>query len=120
MALDPAHHRLFIGCRSGVMAVSDYQAGKLVTTVPIGKGVDGAGYDTATGNGFASNADATFTIIHQDGPGTYHVLQTLTTPVGSRNMGFDPSTHSLYVVSAKLGPIPPGGRRGPYCREPLH
>src|ERR1017187_2109600 len=36
MALDTAHHRLFSGCRSGVMAVSDYQAGKVVATVPIG------------------------------------------------------------------------------------
>src|SRR5580700_10067558 len=42
MALDTAHHRLFSGCRSGVMAVSDYQAGKVVATVPIGTGVDGA------------------------------------------------------------------------------
>ena len=45
MAIDTAHHRLFSGCRSGVMAVSDYQAGKVVATVPIGTGVDGAGYD---------------------------------------------------------------------------
>src|SRR6202171_6399269 len=28
MAIDTAHHRLFSGCRSGVMAVSDYQTGK--------------------------------------------------------------------------------------------
>ena len=45
MAIDTAHHRLFSGCRSGVMAISDYQAGKVVATVPIGTGVDGAGYD---------------------------------------------------------------------------
>src|SRR5438046_2720189 len=36
MAIDTAHHRLFSGCRSGVMAVSDYQAGKMVATAPIG------------------------------------------------------------------------------------
>ena len=45
MAIDTAHHRLFSGCRSGVMAVSDYQAGRVLTTVPIGTGVDGAGFD---------------------------------------------------------------------------
>jgi DNA-binding beta-propeller fold protein YncE len=39
MAIDKVHHRLFSGCRSGVMAISDYQAGKVVATVPIGKGV---------------------------------------------------------------------------------
>src|SRR3989454_10940778 len=49
MALDTAHHRLFSGCRSGVMAISDYQAGKVVATVPIGTGVDGATFDAASG-----------------------------------------------------------------------
>src|SRR5579863_3947341 len=32
MAIDTAHHRLFSGCRSAVMAISDYQAGRIVTT----------------------------------------------------------------------------------------
>src|SRR6266702_2386099 len=71
MAIDTAHHRLFSGCRSGVMAVSDYQAGKVVATVPIGPGVDGAGFDAASGNVFASNADGTLTVIHQDSPDQY-------------------------------------------------
>ncbi|HEY4355871.1 MAG TPA: hypothetical protein VGN16_09000 [Acidobacteriaceae bacterium] len=113
MALDKAHHRLFSGCRSGVMAVSDYQAGKVVATLPIGKGVDGAGYDPATGDAFASNADGTLTVIHQDGPDRYHVVETVTTPVGSRNMGLDPINHRLFVVSAEFGPVPAGGRRKP-------
>ena len=113
MAIDTAHHRLFSGCRSGVMAVSDYQSGKLITTLPIGKGVDGAGYDPASGNAFASNADGTLTVIHQDSPDQYHVLETVETPVGSRNMGLDPTNHRLYLVSAKFGPVPAGGRRAP-------
>ena len=87
MALDTAHHRLFSGCRSGVMAVSDYQAGKVVATVPIGAGVDGAGFDAASGDAFASNADGTLTVIHQDAPDKYHVVENLQTPRGSRNMG---------------------------------
>src|ERR1700733_9644867 len=59
MAVDTTHHRLFSGCRSGVMAVSDYQAGKVVATLQIGTGVDGAGYDAGSGNAFASNANGT-------------------------------------------------------------
>ena len=113
MAIDTAHHRLFSGCRSGVMAISDYQAGKVVATVPIGTGVDGAGYDPEYGNAFASNADGTLTIIHQDSPDQYRVIQTLETPKGSRNMGLDPTNHRIFVASAKFGPVPPGGRRGP-------
>src|SRR5436189_393440 len=76
MALDTAHHRLFSGCRSGVMAISDYQAGKMVATAPIGTGVDGTAYDAASGNAFASNADGTLTVIHQDSPDKYSVVQT--------------------------------------------
>jgi DNA-binding beta-propeller fold protein YncE len=113
MAIDTAHHRLFSGCRSGVMSVSDYQAGKVVATVPIGTGVDGAGYDPASANAFASNADGTLTVIHQDTPDQYHVAESVATPAGSRNMGFDPTNQRLFVVSAKFGPVPPGGRRGP-------
>jgi outer membrane protein assembly factor BamB len=113
MAIDKAHHRLFSGCRSGVLALSDYQAGKIVTTLPIGKGVDGAGFDPASGDVFASNADGTLTIIHQDGPDQYHVVDNLTTPVGSRNMGLDPTNHRIFVVSAQFGPAPAGGGRRP-------
>jgi hypothetical protein len=114
MALDTVHHRAFSGCRSGVMAVSDYQSGRVVVTVPIGAGVDGAGFDPASADAFASNADGTFTVIHQDSPDQYHVAQTLETPQGARNMGLDPTTHRIFVVSAKFGPAPAGGRgRGP-------
>jgi DNA-binding beta-propeller fold protein YncE len=113
MAIDTAHHRLFSGCRSGVMAISDYQNGRVIATVPIGTGVDGAGYDPASGNVFASNADGTLTVIHQDSPDHYHVAQTVETPQGSRNMGLDPTNHRVYLASAKFGPTPPGGRRGP-------
>src|SRR6185503_5961510 len=77
MAVDTAHHRLFSGCRSGVMAVSDYQVGKVVATVPIGTGVDGAGFDASVGDAFAANADGTLTVIHQDAPDQYRVTQTL-------------------------------------------
>jgi DNA-binding beta-propeller fold protein YncE len=113
MAIDTAHHRLFSGCRSGVMAVSDYSAGKIVATVPIGAGVDGAGFDPASGNAFASNADGTLSVIHQDSPDQYRVAETVQTPKGSRNMGLDPSNHRLFVASGKFGPPPAAGKRGP-------
>ena len=111
MAIDSANHRLFSGCRSGVMAVSDYQAGQVVATLPIGTGVDGAGYDAASGDAFASNADGTLTVIHQDTPDRYRVKQNLETPQGSRNMGLDATNHRVFVASAKFGPAPAGSKR---------
>jgi hypothetical protein len=110
MAIDTVRHRLFSGCRSGMMAVSDYRAGKVVATVPIGAGVDGAGFDAASGDAFASNADGTLTVIHQDAPNQYHVTQNLQTPHGSRNMGLDPTNHRVFIVSARFGPPPAGGK----------
>src|SRR5437899_1827664 len=113
MSIDTAHRRLFSGCRSGVMAISDFQAGKIVATVPIGTGVDGAGYDPKSGDAFASNADGTLTVIHQDSPDQYRVAETVQTPPASRNMGLDPTNHRIFVASAKFGPVPAGARRGP-------
>jgi DNA-binding beta-propeller fold protein YncE len=110
MAIDTKNHRLFSGCRSGVMAVSDYTQGKVIATVPIGAGVDGAGFDGATGDLFASNADGTLTIIHQDSPDSYRVVQTLKTMERSRNMGLDPVTHAIYLAGSKFEPAQPGQR----------
>jgi DNA-binding beta-propeller fold protein YncE len=109
MAIDTKNHRLFSGCRSKELAVSDYQAGKVVATVPIGSGVDGAGYDSESGNAFASNADGTLTVIHQDSPDKYHVVETVQTPPASRNMGVDATNHRIFVAAAKFGPVPTGG-----------
>ena len=96
------------------MAVSDYQAGKVVATVPIGAGVDGTAFDAASGDVFASNADGTLTVVHQDAPDQYHVAQTVQTAPAARNMGLDPTNHRLFLVSAKFGPAPASGRgRGP-------
>ena len=106
MAIDREHHRLFNGCRSGVMAVSDIAAGKVVATLPIGAGTDGAAFDPSTHDAFASNADGTLTVIHQDSPDAYHVVQNIQTAPGGRNMGLDPVTHRMFVVSAKMGPTP--------------
>lgn len=119
MAIDVAHHRLFSGCRSGVMAVSDYQNGMVVATLPIGDGVDGAAYDPSTGDAFASNADGTLTVIHQDAPDTYHVVQNLKTMPFSRNMGLDPTTHQLFIVGAKFGPLPADATGNARRRPPM-
>ena len=112
MAIDTSHHRLFSGCRSGVMAVSDYQNGTVVATAPIGAGVDGAAFDPALRDAFASSGDGTLTVIHQDDADTYHVVQTVQTYPGARNMGLDTANHRLFVVSAKFAPPPPGRSRG--------
>jgi len=83
-----------------------------VATLPIGTGVDGAAFDPSSGDAFALNADGTLTVIHQDGPDKYHVVENVQTAQGARNMGLDPTTHRLFVVAAKLAPAP-ANSRGP-------
>jgi DNA-binding beta-propeller fold protein YncE len=119
MAIDRAHSRLFSGCRSGVMAVSDIKAGKVVATAPIGSGNDGAAFDPATGEAFFSNVDGTLTIVHQDDADKYHVVQNVMTARGGRNMGLDPETHRVFVVVAKYGPTPDSSAANPRRRPPI-
>jgi hypothetical protein len=95
------------------MAVSDYRAGKIVATAPIGAGVDGAGFDAGSGNAFASGADGTLTVIHEDAPNRYRVVQTLETMKGSRNMGLDTLTHTIFLSGATFEPQAPGARGRP-------
>jgi DNA-binding beta-propeller fold protein YncE len=106
LAIDVAHKRLFSVCGNKVLAVSDAASGKLVTTVPIGAGVDAAAYDPATGNVFASNGEGTMTVVHQETPDSYRVVSTVQTMPGARTMALDLKSHRAYTVSAKMGPMP--------------
>src|SRR5262249_20051857 len=73
IALDVAHRRLFSTCSNQTMVVSDVAAGKVVTTVPIGARVDGAGFDPGAGLAFASNGDGTLTVVHEESPAKFSV-----------------------------------------------
>jgi YVTN family beta-propeller protein len=106
LAIDVAHQRLFSVCGNKLLAVSDAANGKLITTLPIGAGVDGAAYDPATGDVFASNGEGTMTIVHQETPDTYRVVQTVPTMPGARTMALDPKSHRAYTVSARMGAMP--------------
>jgi DNA-binding beta-propeller fold protein YncE len=113
IAIDEAHHRLFSGCGNRLMAVSDAAAGRLVASVPVGAGVDADRFDPATGYAFSSNGDGSITVVHEDDPDHYSVVQTLPTMRGARTMELDPRTHRLYTVSAEFGTAAAGQRRPP-------
>ena len=106
LAIDRVHHRLFSGCRNRTLAISDAAAGRLITTEPIGSGVDANTFDASTGDAFASNGDGTLTVVHEDAPDRFRVVQTVQTMLGARTMALDPRSHRLYLVSARFGPAP--------------
>jgi YVTN family beta-propeller protein len=101
MAIDRANHRLFLGCRSKVMAVVNADTGKVVTTVPIGDHVDATAYDPETKTIFNSNGEGTITVIRQDSPDTYSVVETVKTLPRAKTMALDPKTHQLFLSTAE-------------------
>jgi hypothetical protein len=119
LAIDRANHLLFSGCRNGLMGVSDARAGRLVTTVPIGRGVDACRFDAASRLAFASNGDGTLTVIHEDSPDKYTVVANVATKQGARTMELDEATHRLYTVSADFGPAPAPTAERPRPRPPV-
>jgi hypothetical protein len=106
LAIDVAHHRLFSGCENKVMAISDYDAGKVIATVPIGSGVDADRFDAGTGLAFSSNGEGSISVVHEDSPNKFSVVQTVTTERGARTMELDPASHKLFTVTARFGPAP--------------
>lgn len=106
LAIDREHHRLFSGCHNKLMAISDAQAGKVITTVPIGEGVDANRFDPGTQIAFASTGDGNITVVHEDGPDKYTVVGNVATKRGARTMEVDLASHVVYTVSADFGPPP--------------
>jgi YVTN family beta-propeller protein len=106
IALDAAHHRLFATCQNKMMVMLDAETGKVITTVPIGAGVDGCAFDDTTQLAFASCGEGTTTIAKEETPEKLSVVQTLKTERGARTMALDPKTHRIYLPSAQFRPPP--------------
>ena len=104
LAFDRAHQRLFGGCHNQMMAISDAEAGKVIATMPIGRGVDANRFDPGTGLAFSSNGEGTLTVVHEDSPTRFTVVGNVTTQPGARTMALDPKTHTIYLVTAKFAP----------------
>lgn len=103
MAIDRANHRLFIGCRSKVMAVMNTDTGKIITTLPIGEHVDATAFDRETRLIFNSNGEGTVSVIREDSPDTYSVIETVKTVPHAKTMALDPKTHQLFLSTIENG-----------------
>jgi DNA-binding beta-propeller fold protein YncE len=102
------------------MMVLDSESGRVVTGIPIGKGVDGAEFDAGTGLAFSPNgADSTVTVIHEDSPDKFTVVQTAPSQRGARTIALDPRTHRLYLAAAEYGETPAPTADHPHPRPPM-
>ncbi|WP_257309827.1 YncE family protein [Geothrix fuzhouensis] len=119
MAIDLKHNRLFIVGGNKLMAVLDTGTGKIVATPAIGAGADAAAYDPELGLAFSSNGEGTLTVIRQEGPDRYIVLEQAPTKRGARTMALDEKTHRIYLPTAEFGPTPAPTAEAPRPRPTM-
>lgn len=119
LAIDNANHRLFIVCHNKVMVIMNADDGSIITTLPIGDRVDGAAFDSGNNRAYSSNGDGTLTVVQEDGPNSFMVLENVATQTGARTMALDNSTHHIYLPTAEFGPPPPPTAENPHPRSTI-
>ncbi|MGD0126320.1 MAG: YncE family protein [Terriglobia bacterium] len=112
LAMDQGNRRLFAGCHNQMMAVVDADTGKVVASPAIGQGVDANRFDPETKYAFASCGDGTLTVVHEDSPAKFSVVENVPTKRSARTMALDEKTHNIFMSAADFEPPAPGERRG--------
>ena len=113
LALDDENHVLFAACHEpATMVILNAEDGKIITTLPIGQGVDGAGFNPNTMEAFSSQGDGTLTVIKETSPTKFVVEQNAATERGARTMTIDTKTNLIVTITAQFTPPPAGERRG--------
>jgi hypothetical protein len=126
LALDVKNQVLFAACgRSGnppsqpaqpMMVILSAKDGKILTSLPLAGGSDGAAFNPATMEAFSTHGNGTLTIVKENSPTSFEVEQNLQTMNGARTITFDSKTNHILTMSQERGPAPPpppGGGRGP-------
>ena len=116
MDMDKAHERVFIGCRSGVFTAVDGNTGRVITTMPIGPGVDALEFDAAKGLIYVSSGGegGSLSVFHEDSPDGYSLVEKVATEAGARTLAVDHKTGRVYLPVGQFAPVPGGARgRGP-------
>lgn len=127
MAIARAHARLFVGCGNKMMAAMDAKTGRVLAHLPIGEHVDATAFDPQTGLVFSSTYDGAVTVIKENDPDHFSLMQSIKTKQGSKTMGLDVKTHRIYVPSGSFRPTltagaiktPPGTKLAPGSFELL-
>ena len=107
LGFDVKNHVLFAFCHEPATAVILNSAdGKIITTLPIGKGVDGGGFNPRTMEAFSSQGDGTLTIIKEKSPTQFEVEQTVQTKARAKTCTLDTKNDHIIVITTE--PAPPG------------
>ncbi len=118
MAIDTKQNRLFVGCSNNLMVIMDASNGHIITTLPIGKGVDAVAFDPQSNRAFSSNGEGTLTVV-QENSGKYEVLENVKTKPGARTMALDLNTHKIFLATAQFGDPPAPTKEQPHPRRSI-
>ena len=105
LALDNVNHRLF-SATDKLMVILDAETGMVITTVPTGDGVDGAGFDPGLKRAYSSCGEGFLTVVQEESPDSYRVLTNVPTQSGARTISVSAKTHRIYLSAAEYGPAP--------------
>jgi YVTN family beta-propeller protein len=106
LAIDAAHHRLFSAGGNNRLAVVDSDTGAIVATPEIGSDPDGDAFDPSSGLIFTSNMVGTLSVLHEDSPDAYSVVQTVPTAFGARTIALDAKTGRVFLSTGKFMQTP--------------
>ena len=112
LAMDTKTRRLFVGCDEKIMAIVNADTGKIVTTVTTGDGTDANAFDPATGLAFSSNGEGTLTVVHEDSPDKFSLVENVPTKRSARTMALDLKSHNIFLPAADFDAPAAGERRG--------
>ena len=124
VALDAKNNILFAACAQGrspgqppqpTMVILSATTGAILTKLPLAGASDGAAFNPRTMEAFSSQGNGTLTVVKENSPTSFEVVQNLQTMNGARTMTLDPTTGNIYVMSVErrpAPPTPPGGRGG--------
>ncbi|MDQ2899516.1 MAG: hypothetical protein M3Y07_06905 [Acidobacteriota bacterium] len=118
LALDVKNHILFAACRKPqAMVILNADDGKIITSLPIGGGSDGAGFNPNTMEAFSSQGDGTLTVVKENSPTSFAVEQNAKTVPSAKTMTLDGKTNRILLIAAEYGPAAAGARRGPMLAD---
>jgi DNA-binding beta-propeller fold protein YncE len=116
LAMDVKNQILFVACRNSgatpaqpaqpVMVILDAKDGKILTSLPLAGGSDGAAFDASTMEAFSTHGNGTLTVVKEVSPTKFEVEQNLDTMMGAKTITLDSKTHHVFTMAAEYGPAP--------------
>jgi len=105
LGLDVKNRILFAMCaRPDVCVVLNADTGKVLATLPIGRGTDGGGFIPETMEAWSSQRDGTLTIIREHSPTNFAVEQTVQTKPGCKTSSLDTKNNRIILICTE--PLP--------------